>query len=80
MGGVVPFATADDIMKSKGNHGKVTRSAVAAGNSAFKGAGSNAMAAKAVFEAEKTGGSVPVSGAHERRESATAKAGARGGV
>jgi len=52
LGGVVPFATADDVRK-KGQHGKVTRTAVATGNSAFRGATSNASAAKAVFEAEK---------------------------
>ena len=56
-GGVVPFTTADDHIKQRGidAHGKVTRSAVAVGNSAFKGATSNASAAKAVFEAEKSG-------------------------
>ena len=52
LGGVVPFATADDLRK-KGAHGKVTRTVVATGNSAFRSAGSNASAAKAVFEAEK---------------------------
>ena len=83
LGGVVPYMTADDIAASKrgDKHGKVTRSAVAVGNTAFRGATSNASAAKAVFEAEKGTGVCPSQGLSSGRPSlANSTAKTRAGV